>query len=331
MISKIDSIDQLKEVIGGYRVARLIQTAVKLALFDQYYTPASASEVAERTDMNTRGVEIISDALTAVGLLEKADDRYHNTTLASEMLSSQSKNLLRFSVLHSEGLYNRWAHLDHAVRHGKPFPREKELDTDRETNRLFIMSMHANGFEKSRQIADCLDLSNVQNVIDIAGGPGTYLLALLNKKPDLNATLIDLPLTLETAEQVIRESGFADRFTLKAMDVFEGSESFGSGFDLAILSNILHIEDASRNIKLLTRIHQCLKPGGRLLIQDMFTSEDGTTPIDAAIFSVNMLTATQRGKSWPRATVAQWLKTAGFQMIEMLHRPTESERWIVTA
>ncbi len=330
MIGALKTIEELRGAVQGFQVARIIQTAVKLGILDRFTEFTSVDDVTQDGVLSARGIGILCDALVAIGLLEKQTGQYRITPLAMEALLESSPGLLRHSVLHAEGIYRRWADLEHAVIRGEPLPRPQP-HLDREKNRVFIMGMHANAAGKADRLVEMLDLTDVQRAVDIAGGPGTYLMALLKRKPDLDVTLIDLPLTLETASEIIRDAGYEDRIRLKAMDVFEGNEAFGEAFDLAILSNILHIEDEARNLSVLRRIHASLRPGGTLVVQDFFTDAEGTTPPSAAIFSVNMLTATARGRSWPRSLVAGWLKSAGFRTIQMTGKGLDSEIWIVRA
>ncbi len=331
-MKKIDSLESLHQLATGYRHARVIQTAAKLRIFDHTNEPATAEEIAGKAGIQQRGADILLDALTALGLLIKTDNRYVNTVLASEHLVSSASSMLLNSLDHSEQIYRRWAGLPEVVRTGtRPFADSNRFDQDQNANRIFIRAMHAHGFRRGRQIAESLDLSRVRNVADIGGGAGSYLIALSEKIPDMQGVLIDQKLTLNTASEIIGQFDLSGKIQLLEMDIFENTETpFTSDMDLIILSNILHIEGPDANIRLLRRIHQSLKPTGQLVIQDFFLDETGTMPLDGALFAVNMLVSTDRGRAWRAVDVEQWVRTAGFSDIQSLNILPDAHVWVVT-
>lgn len=88
--------------------------------------------------------------------------------------------------------------------------------------------------------------------------------------------------------------------------------NFESENDTVLYSNILHIYSEKENLVLLEKIHSCLKPGGRLIIVDLFLNEARTQPYDAAMFSITMLMYTKTGRTYGEKETKALLSKMGF-------------------
>jgi SAM-dependent methyltransferase len=325
---KITTPEQLGKAVGGYRIARIIQTAVTLRIFDYIRAgkPADAKTVALKAGFSYRGTDILLDALTALGLITKTGESYENSSLAEQYLVSDTHSMQIFSIDHAEHIYRRWAYLPESVRDGLPHnPEDNSVIKDAESNRVFIRAMHARGLERGRKIASTIDLAGVRRVADIGGGAGSYLIALAEKIPDMEGVLFDLDLTLQTAHDIIHEHDSNLNFQLKECDIFAENISFGNDFDLVLLSNIIHIVGPSKNTRLFKHIKTAMAPHGRLIIQDFLLDDTATEPADAAFFAVNMLTGTETGRAWRETDVREWLFEAGFNVIERIDANTDSD------
>jgi 3-hydroxy-5-methyl-1-naphthoate 3-O-methyltransferase len=326
----IRSVEQLRETANGYRAARIIQAAAHLRLFDHLDQPITLDDLAKQAGLSRRGTDIIVCALVSLGLIELADGKYWNTPLAADHLTTRSKSPVVRAMDHAERLYRRWALLPEAIQEGAvDRPSSQDIMDDKVANRAFISAMHAHSSARAGIILEHIDLTGVRTAIDVGGGAGTFLIELIRRIPGMKGILIDRDLTLQTAGSIIAESGFDQQIELMECDIFEGTTPFGSDIDLAVLSNILHIEGPEKNILLLKRIQASLKPGGRLLLLDFFTDKTGTEPQHAAVFSVNMLTATPRGRAWRSSEVTQWIREAGFSNVKILDTPSDADVWIV--
>lgn len=330
---KIETYQQLQQIVGGYRPARILQTAVSLRLFDHTRpaNPASASDVALKTGYSLRGLDIMLDALTAMGLLVKTGETYQNTELTETHLVTGCDSMLMYSIDHSEQIYKRWVHMADAIKDGQPHGRdESHVMADQASNRVFIRAMHARGLDRGRKIAAALDLTGVNRVADVGGGAGSYLIALAEQIPEMDGTLYDMELTLNSARDIITDHDPTLAFSLVEHDIFAADQPFEGSFDLIILSNIIHIVGPDENRDLFKRIRAALRPGGRLVIQDFLLDDTATEPPGAALFAVVMLVSTETGRSWRETDVRQWLAEAGFVQVERLDAGTDSDILVAT-
>ena len=155
-----------------------------------------------------------------------------------------------------------------------------------------------------------IDLSRSKTLIDIGGGAGTYSVFFCKASSNLNATILDLPGTLEITKELISGSNVRNRISLLEGDF---NKEINGQYDAAFLSNIIHGEGEVENIALLKKIYNALNSGGKIIIQDFILDNDKTTPSFPALFSLNMLLFTENGRSYSFKEVEGWLEKVGFK------------------
>lgn len=297
--------------ISSFGPARIILTANNFRLFDHLEkggVTAAAAARALGTDL--RATEILLDALTAIGLLKKAGMRYANESVASRHLVSGKPGYQGDILSHYSSLWDNWSGLDRVLKTGKP----NRVSRDHTS---FIMGMHNIASLKMKGLLQAIPMAGVKRVLDLGGGPGTYAMAFAAQ--GLDVTLMDYPETLKIARRVIREAGLQGRVRLRPGDFTR--DDIGSGYDLILVSQILHAYGAGECLGLLRRCREALVPGGRVAVHEFLLTETRTAPLPGAIFAVNMLVNTRAGRTYTAGEIASWLKRAGFHGI--MTTPTE--------
>jgi cyclopropane fatty-acyl-phospholipid synthase-like methyltransferase len=168
-------------------------------------------------------------------------------------------------------------------------------------------------------LAETLDLSNVNNILDIGSGPATYTIHLCRKNPGLHATLFDLPGTLKVTEGFVKDSGLGDRIRLEAGD-YRVDPITGS-YQMVFLSNIIHAESAEENTRLMRKIYQCLENNGSAVIKDHILDDSLTQPPVGALFTLLMLLTTEQGRCYSFSEIKAWLHQAGFKAVKEIPLP----------
>jgi hypothetical protein len=120
----------------------------------------------------------------------------------------------------------------------------------------------------------------------------------------------------------VRRAGLLRRFAFVAGDF--NRDGLGSGYDLALLSAIVHMNDAEQNRSLIARAAAALNPGGQLVVQDFIMRPDRTRPAAGAFFALNMLVATARGDSYTAAEIGSWMGAAGLKRIRQIRTPFDA-------
>ncbi len=301
--------------------AQVILTAHEMGIFNCLGSRAATADVlADELEISERGLRIFLDALVSLGLLNKTNNRYKNTKTGLTHLVKGGSDYRGATFDHLVRMRDMWLRLNDAVEKGtSPRKPEESLVHNRDRNRSFILAMKDFGTPNAKIIASNLDLSKYERLLDLGGGPGSYSMEIIRQFPQLRATLVDLPLTLEVAEEIIKESCMDEKIELKAADFYNDPHAdIGSGYDLALISNILHIEGVELNRILLSMVYNAMLDEGMIIIHEALINENRVSPPDRAMFAVNMLLHTERGNCYTFNEIKGWLEEAGFSGVELV-------------
>ncbi|MHC4818828.1 MAG: methyltransferase [Planctomycetota bacterium] len=305
------SADDILELGGGYKEACVLAAAADLELFVAIGADEiDAQEVAQRIRGDSRGTTILLDALTALELLHKTDNRYAVPPSVQLLLRAGGSESVLAMVQHQANCMRRWSRLAQTVREGEPPERTPSVRGEERDKVAFIEAMDVINRHAAAELVDEIAPGPFTHLLDIGGGPGTWTIAWLRWNPDARATLFDLPHVIPLAERRLREAGLLDRVTFVAGDF--DTDPLPAGADLAWLSAIVHQNSRAENRTLLAKIHAALVPNGRILIRDIVMDTTRTKPRGGALFAVNMLAATTGGGTFTFPELAEDLEAAGF-------------------
>ncbi len=303
----------IDEIAGGYRAAQILFTAARLDLFSTMGTEALDSQtVAERLALDHRGTRILLDALVGLGILERNGICYRNTQVALDCLRPNGTRSKFAQMHHGARLYERWSGLIDSVRTGKPVPDERIDQRITAGKEAFARAMADSARQSSNLVAEKLDLSAGNRLLDIGGGPGAFAIEFARRNPALSVTILDDAETLEVAKANIREAGLEDRISTVPGDAFESE--FGGPYDFAFISNVLHIYSPERNRALVAKSARALRPGGMLILKDFFLDAGGrdgkSGPLWSLLFAANMLVGTEGGDCYTVEEASDWCRSA---------------------
>ena len=301
----------INQAVAGWQAARVVMAANHLDFFTTLGDEAlSAEEVASRCGTHPRSTRILLNACVALGILEKERDHYRNSAEARESLVRGKPTYMGDGIAHQEDLWQPWGRLHEAVRTNQRVSERSNLVAQTEVHRNFILAMHNRAMRSASQLAETLDLSGRRQLFDAGGGPGTYSIFLVKRYPDLRAIVFDLPQTIDIAKEVITDFGATDLVTTRAGDYFK--DDFGQGNDAVLLSAILHSMGPEQSQGLLLKAYNSLIPGGLVVVHEGLIDEEGTSPLSAVLFSLNMLVNTGEGQSYSGAEITSLMDAAGF-------------------
>jgi predicted O-methyltransferase YrrM len=296
--------------MGGWQGARVLMTATRMGIFAVIGEAAlTAEEIAQGCDAHHRSMALLLNACVALGFLEKQGDRYANTPAALDALLPGRPAYMGDAIKHQEWLWNVWTHLEEAVRTNKPV-RDLAQPPPGADWREFSLAMHNRAMRNGPLLAEALDLSDKRRLLDCGGGVGTYSIFLARRYPRLRAVVFDLPETTKLAEEIIAEFGMADRVTTRAGSYFE--DDLGEGYDVVLLSAVLHSMRPENCRLLLRKCHRSLVNGGWLVVHEGLVDPDGTSPQQAVLFSLNMLVNTDGGRSYSGQEIVALMRDTGF-------------------
>jgi predicted O-methyltransferase YrrM len=304
------ALDPVLRAMGGWQGARVLMTANRMGIFAAVGEAAlTAEEIAQRCQAHPRSTAFLVNACVALDFLEKRGDRYANTPAALEALVPVRPAYMGDAIKHQEWLWNVWTHLEQAVRTNRPV-RELAQPPAGADRREFSLAMHNRAMRNGPLLAEMLDLSDKRRLLDCGGGVGTYSIFLARRYPRLRAVVFDLPETAKLAEEVIAEFGLTDRVTARAGNYFE--DDLDEGYDVVLLSAVLHSMPPENCRLLLRKCHRSLVNGGWLVVHEGLIDPDGTSPQQAALFSLNMLVNTDGGRSYSGQEIMALMRDTGF-------------------
>ena len=313
--------DRLDQMIRGYMPSRCILTALELDIFTAVGDGANAEQIGARIHANARAVAMLLDALVALGLLSKSGDDYKNTVESARFLVQGSKDNHRNGLLHTANIWHRWSTLTDAVRTGTRIP--VDYDDTPEWTRNFIAGMQRNAKARAPLVVKALGTAGVRRILDLGGGSGAYSIAFAKACPDVQCEILDIPEVVPLTSEYVSQAGVSAQVSLRAGDMLQ--DDFSSGYDLIMLNAICHMFSEEQNQDIFRRAHQALARNGRLVVQDFILNPDKTGPQHAALFSLNMLVATEAGASYSELEYTNWMNAAGFTDVRRIDLPGPSD------
>ena len=305
--------DAIFEVAMGFMASKLLLVANEIGLFTALADgPATLEQLAERASVPVRTARIIADAMVALGFLERDRNGYRNGALADSFLSGRGPMnmgpMLRFFNAID---YPIWLGLERAVRTGEA--AREALSAEQQP----IFSEGVEAFTKgaAQALAEAYDFGGHRRLLDIGGGTGSFLVAILSANPGLEGTLFDLPEVTEIAECKLAASPVAERVSVAAGNAFE--DELPVGHDAVLLANVIHYFLPERNVELVLRIRAAVERGARLLLVDFWTDPTHTQPLPAVLMAGEFLVGVG-GDVYSEGEMNGWLAEAAWRPVDKL-------------
>jgi (2Fe-2S) ferredoxin/predicted O-methyltransferase YrrM len=311
--------DRLDQMIRGYMPSRCLLTALELDIFTAVGDGATAEQIGKLRNANARSCGMLLNALVALGLLSKTGEEYRNTPESARFFRQGSRDNQRDGLLHIANIWHRWSTLTEAVNSGTRVFAGRAPEWTRD----FIAAMEHNAKDRAPRVVQALGTDGVRRVLDLGGGSGAYSIAFAKTSPHVHCEILDIPEVVPLTAEYLEESGVAVQVSVRVGDMLQ--DDLGSGYDLIMLNAICHMFSEEQNRDLFRRAQRALAPHGRLAVQDFILNPDKTGPPMAALFSLNMLVATEAGASYSEPEYTQWMKAAGFTDIRRINLPGPSD------
>jgi ubiquinone/menaquinone biosynthesis C-methylase UbiE len=298
--------------IGGW-AAQALFAANELGVFDLLAerSTMTADEVSAALGADPDATARLLGSLVAADLVVGDGVGFRNGLAASEFLVARTPESMHTWV----SLIGRWnqtfGQLATSVKTGKPAEvPEEHLGGSTDYTRDFIIGMHDYAIGPGRELARHLDLSGRHQLLDLGGGPGTYSLLLAEANPSLTCTVFDLSEVVAIADEVIREHGDPSRISTLAGDYHH--DVLPSGYDVVLISNVLHQEDWETCQRILRGAFAALDPGGMVVVHAMFLNDRGDGPLWPALHNLLMLLVYRGGRAYSVQQTCQMLTDVGF-------------------
>lgn len=318
---------KMYEMISGYWVACCIHTAAKLNLADHLVSGAKTlDEMVALTNTNKDALYRLMRALTSVGVFEELqNDSFQINDLGTT---------LRTDV---PGSIKPWA----LANLGEHFPAFGELTYGVETGKIAFDHVHGMGiWEYYKQhpkrganlmdamagvsgavlkgVIDAYEFSNSKVIVDIGGGNGALMYAVLSVAPQAKGVIFDEPYVVEQTQSQMPQE-FQDRCTVAGGSFFE---KIPANADLYMTKWVLHDWNDDEVIHILKVCHKAMPIGAKLLIIDAVIPDDLNTPHAGKLLDINVM-ALCPGKERTLKEFKHVIQEAGLTFKRLINTNTE--------
>jgi SAM-dependent methyltransferase len=314
----------------GHWVAQCVSVACELRIPELVAKdPRTADDLATECRADPAAMLRFLRALGSLGILAQADDGRFEATPLSEQFRQDVPGFGPYArFITSSEVSRAWGELLEAVRtsrtvfdaaFGLSFFDYLAEHPDR--GQIFNRAMTASSQTVSEELLGTYDFSGFRTIIDVGGGQGLLLAAILRRYPEARGVLFDLPHVLDQPKELLEEAGVADRCSVVDGDFFQ---SVPSGGDAYVLKSIIHDWDDERARRVLSNCRKAMPPHGRVLVVDRviperlepsFVNQRGT------LMDLNMLVLTG-GRERTKAEFKELFESSGLMLRRFFPTPT---------
>jgi len=311
----------LNQMITGAWLSQVIFVSAELGIADLLQSEAlTPAEIAARTGAHPDSLHRILRALASVGIFRQNEAGQFEQTPLSECLRSDVPGSMR-AWARTCGAKWHWdmlAELIDCVRAGKKssFRTWEHFEQNRHDGDIFNQAMTSFSASEISPILANYDFSGIRKLVDVAGGHGSLLAAVLEANPGMNGVLFDAPSVIEGARPHIAASKVAGRCELVGGDFFV---SVPAGADAIMMKHILHDWDDESSLKILKACHAALPAGGKLLVMDSVILS-GNEPSVGKVMDLVMLLI--GGRERTEADFRALFSAAGFDLTRIVPTPS---------
>lgn len=279
----------------GFAAAQSLSVAAELGLADRLAAgPQTVEALATATRTDAGALRRVMRLLAAQGIFaEDESGRFAQTRLSDALRADAPGGPRDFLRMIGREPFLAWGRLLDAVRTGRPSfelvfgaPRFDWLGRNPEAAALFQAAMVALGDDVVEPVAAAYPFADLGVVVDVGGGHGRLLSAILERFPDVQGILFDLPEGIAAAEAGL--GGPLPRCKLVAGDFFE---SVPEGANAYVLKKVLHDWSDDDAVRILANCARAMAPGGRVLVVET-PVPPGNAPDPIKVMDVNMLVVT---------------------------------------
>jgi len=318
MAEPVDLKTQMNQLIRGYWTTQAIFVAAELQIADLLADgPKHPDELGRLSGVKGDMLYRVLRALASIGIFaEDAEGRFMLTPLAETLCGDSGQRA--YARLHGQELYQSWAKLLEAVRTGDAgfveafgMPAFEFFSKNPERGAVFDKAMTGHHGREADPMLDAYDFSPFNSLVDVGGGNGSLLIAILNRHPKMHGVLFDLPRVVDRARAAV-ENSFRERCRLVGGSFLE---SVPNGADAYLLRHIVHDWRDDDAAQILRNCRKAMKPGGRVLVVEIVVPAGN----DASFAKwMDLMMVTYGGKERSEKQYRQLFAQSGLQLTRVI-------------
>jgi len=313
----------LRAMVTGYRLSAALNVAADLGLSDLLVQgPRTAADLAGATGADPDTLHRLLHALATVGVYdEHPDGSFANSELGEGLRSDVPDSIRPLArTLNSPELWAAWGHLGHSVRTGEnAFRAVHGVDawTHRqsapEENAIFNQTMTVQTSVIAPGVAEACDFAGLSTVVDVGGGQGILLEAVLTRHPHLSGIVFDQAHVVASHPS---SNDLQPRWSAVGGSFFDEVPAA----DAYLLKSILHDWPDRECVVILETCRRSLRPGGIVVVVETVLGRPGFET-EAAFSDLNMLVM-PGGRERTEQQYAALLDAAGLHLQRVVDTPS---------
>ena len=326
--SDLSPAEAMRQIWTGFRVSRATYVAAKLGIADLLKDgPKSSEELAQLTDTHAPSLYRVMRALASGGVFGQDEQgRFTLTPVAATLRSDVPNSLRALAITHlGEERYQAWGDLMHNVRTGEiafnhvfGMGMWEYYAQHPEQAKLFDQAMANLVAVSNAAVLASYPFSTIDNLVDVGGGDGSFIISLLQANPQMKGVLLDLPHVAEQAKERIADANLSERCEVIGGDIVA---SVPEGGTVYVLSQIIHDWEDDRAISILESCRRAMKSKGKLLLIERILPSQTDRSVAVLMLDVHMMVTTG-GRERTEAEYRALLEAAGFRVTNVV--PTQS-------
>jgi hypothetical protein len=323
----------LLELAQGAWLTQALYVATELGIADTLRDgPRSADDVARQVGADPDATYRVMRALASNGVLRLRRGRFRLTRVGQALRSDYYGSMAPF--IHMVGSPDHWEHwgsLLHSVRTGGTAVEKLRgvsifdyLDTNPEYAAVFNDAMTGVSSVAIEMAVPLYDFTDRKLIVDVGGGHGALLAAVLAQAPESHGVLFDLPSVVQGAGAALDAAGVAERCTVTGGSFFE---AVPDGADAYLLKTIIHDWDDEESLTILRNVRTAIATDGKLLLMELVLPESAPHH-PGMLVDLEMLVHTG-GRERTASEYADLLSRAGFRQTRVI--PTAGPMSLVEA
>jgi O-methyltransferase domain len=274
------------QLATGYMASISIYVVARLGIADLLKDgPRPVAELAAATSTHEDRLYRVLRMLASLGVFTETAPRKFALTPAAETLRSDVPGSMRDMALWvGDPLHFRvYSEMMHSVKTGGTAfehvmgkPVFKYFPDDPAESEVFNAAMTCFSGMTIPAVLEAYDFSGIQTLMDVAGGHGALLRAILNKYPAMRGLVIEMDHVVRGAQQVPENKALAHRCEFLSADFFADVPNHA---DAIIMKHIIHDWDDEKARTILRNCRKALsgKTGARILLVEPVISS-GNAP-----------------------------------------------------
>jgi hypothetical protein len=271
-VEQVSPARTIAQMLNGHLLTQSLYVAARLGLADLLAgQPLTADELAVRTATHAPSLYRLLRTLSSLGVFhEDGQEKFHLTPLAECLQKDHEDSQWALAMMIGEEPFHAWGDLLYSVQtggcafqkaYGKPL--FEFLGEHPEKARIFDAAMTSVHGRESAAMLDAYDLTGTSTFVDVGGGNGKTLIAVLNRYPSMQGVLFDLPHVVEAAAPHFQKAGLAARQRSVGGSFFT---DIPTGGDVYLLRHIIHDWYDEQATQILHNCRRAMHEGAKLLV-----------------------------------------------------------------